>query len=37
MKTKSILSEIVGLTVNTLLEYSWYYHAVLPMALYCAV
>lgn len=37
MKIKSILSEILGLTVTTLLEYSWYYHEVLLMALFCAV
>lgn len=37
MKIKSILSEILGLTVTTLLEYFWYYHEVLLMALFCAV
>lgn len=37
MKIKFTLSETVGLTVTTLLEYSWYYHAVLLMALFCAV
>lgn len=36
MKMKSTLSEILGLTVTALLEYSWYYHEVLLMALFCA-
>lgn len=34
---KSILSEILGLAVTALFEYSWYYHEGLLMALSCAV
>lgn len=37
MKMKSILAGILSLTVATLLEYSWYHHEALLMALLCAV